>query len=207
MEETTVEYLISLCPQAVRYFRTLSNETVKVLIVRSFQPKVSATDIINGLVVYHERTVGMLKSSMCSKDRIVGLNNGCCGLGGRVDTELQLALLAIVNRKTLHEKSTKARSCATTKRVENKESLETRAIIRNTSNLVQDLINQLLADSVVATSVVVGGILLASNHLLWVEETAVCTSADLINYIWLKIAVNGTRNIFALAYDIRPVSY
>jgi hypothetical protein len=51
----------------------------------------------------------------------------------------------------------------------------------------------------VATGVVVRGILLASDHLLGVEERAVGTSADLIDDIGLEIAVDGTGNVAALA--------
>jgi hypothetical protein len=51
----------------------------------------------------------------------------------------------------------------------------------------------------VTTGVVVGSILLASDHLLGVEERAVGTSADLIDNIGLKIAVDGARNVTASA--------
>jgi hypothetical protein len=91
--------------------------------------------------------------------------------------------------------------------VENEESLKTGAVVGNMANLVENLVNQLLSNSVVTTSVVVRGILLASNHLLRVEQAAVGTSADLIHNIGLKIAVDGTRNIFALTCDTKGVSY
>lgn len=83
--------------------------------------------------------------------------------------------------------------------MEDEETLETRAVVGNTANLVEHLVDQLLANSVVTTSVVVGRVLLSSNHLLRVEETAVCTSADLIDDIGLEIAVDGTGNVFAVA--------
>jgi hypothetical protein len=86
-----------------------------------------------------------------------------------VDAELQLALLAIVDRQTFHQQSSKTRSSTTTEGVKDQESLQPRAIIRNPSNLVQNLINELLSNGVMSTSVVVGCILLASNHLLRVE--------------------------------------
>lgn len=87
--------------------------------------------------------------------------------------------------------------------MEDEETLETRAVIGNTANLVQNLIDQLLANSVVTTSVVVGGILLASDHLLRVEQAAVGTGADFIDDVGLEIAVNGTGNIFALTYSAK----
>ena len=68
------------------------------------------------------------------------------------------------------------------------------------ANLVQNLIDQLLSNSVMATGVVVRGILLASDHLLRVEQAAVCTGTDLIDDIGFEIAVDGSWDIFALTY-------
>ena len=85
--------------------------------------------------------------------------------------------------------------------MENQETLETSAGIGHAADLIQNLVNHLLADGVVATSVVVRGILLASDHLLGVEERAVSTGADLIDNIGLEIAVNGTGNVAALACE------
>jgi hypothetical protein len=118
-----------------------------------------------------------------------------------IDNEFEFALLAVVNRQTFHQQSTETRSSATTERVEDKEALETSTVISNSSNLVQDLIDQFFADSVVPSSVVVGSILFSGDHLLWVEETSVCASADFINDIGLEIGVDGARDIFAIAFE------
>jgi hypothetical protein len=142
----------------------------------------------------------VLKSGVSGKDRVVWLNDGGGGLWGWVDAELQLGLLAVVDRQALHKEGTETRSGSTTEGVENQETLETRAVIGNTADLVEDLVDQLLSDSVVATSVVVGSILLAGDHLLWVEKAAVGTSADLIDDVWLEITVDGTWDILALAW-------
>ncbi len=82
--------------------------------------------------------------------------------------------------------------------MENQETLETRAVIGDGADLVKDLVDQLLSDGVVTTGVVVGGILTASDHLLWVEQGAVGTGANLINHVWLEIAVNSAWNILSL---------
>lgn len=141
----------------------------------------------------------MLEGGVGGKNGVVGLNNRGAGLRGRVDAELQLALLAVVERQALHEQSTETGTGTTTERVEDQETLETSAAIGNTANTVQNLVDQLLADGVVATSVVVGGILLASDHLLGVEQRAVGTGADLIDDVGLEIAVDGTGDVLALA--------
>jgi hypothetical protein len=85
--------------------------------------------------------------------------------------------------------------------VENKETLQTRAVIRNTADLVQYLVDQLLTNSVVSTGVVVRCILLSTDHLLRVEKGSVSTSADLVDNIWLEIAVDRSWDIFSLSYD------
>jgi hypothetical protein len=83
--------------------------------------------------------------------------------------------------------------------MEDEEALETRATICHASDLIEDLVDELLANSVMSASIVIGRILLASDHLLRVEEAAVGTGADLVDDIWLEITVDGAWDIFALA--------
>lgn len=113
IDETTV--MCEYCVEVVLRGHTLSNETVEVLVVRSLNTKVTATDIINGLIVNHERTVRVLQGGVGCEDGVVWLNDSVCNLRGRVDRELELALLAIVDGQTLHKKSTETRTCATAK--------------------------------------------------------------------------------------------
>ena len=177
---------------------TLSNETVKVLVVGALKTEVAAADIVDGLVVDHEGAVRVLKGGVGGENRVVGLDNGGGSLGSRVDAELEFALLAVVDGQTLHQESTETRTGTTTERVEDEEALETNTVVGNTADLVENTLNELLADGVVATSVVVGSILLASDHHLGVEEVPVGTSADLVDDIGLEIAVDGTGNVLAL---------
>jgi hypothetical protein len=83
--------------------------------------------------------------------------------------------------------------------VEDEETLQARAVVGNAADLVQDLVDELLSDGVVATGVVVRGILLACDHLLRVEEGAVRAGADLVDDVGLEIGVDGTGDILALA--------
>ena len=90
----------------------------------------------------------------------------------RVDGEFELALLAIVGSKTLEEKSTETRTSSANKGVEDQETLERGAVVYpgklvltldmewisvtltgNTSNAVNDAVDHLLANGVVATGV------------------------------------------------------
>ncbi len=134
---------------------TLSDQAVQVLIVRALKTQVSSADVVDRLVIDHEGTVRVLKGGVGGKNRVVWLDNRSGGLGCWVNTELQLNLLAKVDRESLHEESTESRTSSSTKGVEDQETLETRAVIGNMANLVQNLVNQLLSDSIVATGVIV----------------------------------------------------
>jgi hypothetical protein len=61
------------------------------------------------------------------------------------------------------------------------------------------LINQFLADSVVTTGVVVGGVFLAGDELLGMKQVSVLAVTDLIDHVGLKIDVNGSGNVFSAA--------
>ena len=185
----------------VRDFKshTLSDQTVQVLVVGTLNAEVATADVVDGLVVDHEGTVGVLKGGVGGEDGVVGLDNGGGDLRGGVDAELELALLAVVDGETLHEEGTETGTGTTTEGVEDEEALETRAVVGDVADLVEDLVDELLADSVVATGVVVRGILLASDHLLRVEEGAVSAGADLVDDVGLEIAVDGARHVLAVA--------
>merc|ERR1711967_114538 len=64
---------------------------------------------------------------------------------------------------------------------------------------VKSEVDDLLADGVVTTSVVVGSILLAGDQLLWVVELTVGAGADLIDHGWLEVKVDATRHVLASA--------
>lgn len=82
---------------------TLSNQAVQVDVVGALKTKVSSADVIDSLVVDHERTVGVLESGMGGQDGVIWLNDGGCGLRSWVNAELQLDLLAEVDGESLHE--------------------------------------------------------------------------------------------------------
>ncbi|KAL6138787.1 hypothetical protein ACLB2K_064066 [Fragaria x ananassa] len=64
--------------------------------------------------------------------------------------------------------------------IEHQEPLEPGAVIGELPDPIQAEIDDLFADGVVATGEVVGGVLLAGDELLGVEELAVGTGADLL---------------------------
>ena len=69
----------------------------------------------------------------------------------------------------------------------------------NTANAVDDIVNHLLANGVVTTGIVVGGILLSANQKLGVEELAVGAGADLIDRRGVEINKDRPGDVFATA--------
>lgn len=111
---------------------------------------------LNAREVYktdHERTVGVLECGMSCQDGVVWLNDGVRESGGRVYTELEFGLLAVVGRKTFKNESTETGTSSTTERVEDKEALKTVTVVGQTAQAVHDVINLLLSDGVVATGI------------------------------------------------------
>lgn len=74
------------------------------------------------------------------------------------------------------------------------KNLKTSAVVGEASNAIEGLIDELLANGVVTTGVVVCGILLASDELLRVEELLVCSRSALIwkfHFMITKLNVNS----------------
>lgn len=69
----------------------------------------------------------------------------------------------------------------------------------NTANALHDAVNHFLSNGVVATGIVVGGILLSADQQFGVEELSIGASSDLINGRRVKIHKDGSRNVLATA--------
>ena len=109
----------------------------------------------------------------------VRLHHGSGHLRGGVDGELELGLLAVVDRQPLHEEGGESRSSSATEAVEDEESLKTGTLVGQLADSVQDQVDDLLADGVVTSCIVVSSVLLAIDELLGMEQLAVGSSADL----------------------------
>ena len=72
----------------------LADESVQVGVGGSLDVEVSSTDVVDGLVVHHEGTVGVLEGGVGGEDGVVRFHHCCSHLGSRVDGKLQLGLLA-----------------------------------------------------------------------------------------------------------------
>lgn len=95
----------------------------------------------------------MLKGGVSCEDRVVRLDDRVGQGGCRVNAEFQLGLLAVVGRETLEDESTETRSSSTSERVEDKEALQTRAVVCETADLVHHYVNLFFSDGVVTTSI------------------------------------------------------
>ena len=175
----------------------LGNESVKVGVGWSLNVKVSSADIVDGLVVEHDGDIGVLKERVGGKDGVVWFNNGGGDLWGWVDGETELGFLSVIDGKSLEEERSETGSGTTTDGVEDKETLETSALISELSDSVEAEINDFLSDGVVTTGEVVGGILLTRDKLLWVEKLSVGSGSDLIDNSWLEIKEDGSWDVLA----------
>jgi len=131
----------------------LGNQAVEVGEAWGADSQVLLADIIDSLVVDHERTVGVLEGGVGGQDGVVWLNNGVAELWGGVNAELELRLLSVIGRKTLKQESTETRTCSTTERVEDEEALEASTVICQAPDLVHNRVDLFFSNSIVTTSV------------------------------------------------------
>merc|ERR1719158_161775 len=124
----------------------LGQQSVEVRVRRALDSEVPAADVVQGLVVNHERDVGVLHHRVGAEAGVVGLDHSRRDLRGRVDGELNLRLLAVVNRQPLKEQRAESRSGTATEGVVQDESLETSAVVRELANPVENEVDDLLAD-------------------------------------------------------------
>jgi len=141
----------------------------------------------------------VLEESVGAEHGVVGLNNGGGDLGRGVDSEAELGLLAVVDGETLEEERAETRAGTTANGVEDQEALETSAVVSELADAVEGEVDDFLANGVVTTGVVVGGVLLAGDQLLRVVELTVGAGADFVNDGGLEIEEDGTGNVLASA--------
>jgi hypothetical protein len=107
----------------------LGNKAVQVVEAGTGNIQVATADIVHGLIVNQESTVGVLDGAVGGQNGVVRLDDGSGNAGRRVDAELQLGLLAILSRELLQQKGTETGTSTTAERVEDKETLQARTSI------------------------------------------------------------------------------
>jgi hypothetical protein len=128
---------------------------------------------------------------------VVWLNDGSGDLGGRIDGETELGLLAVVDGESLEEEGTETGAGTTTNGVEDEEALETSALISELSDSVEAEIDDFLTNGVVTSGEVVGGVFLSGDELLGVEELSVGAGSDFIDNGGLEIEENAAGDVLA----------
>jgi len=83
--------------------------------------------------------------------------------------------------------------------VEHHEALQTSAVVRKLADAVKAQVDDLLADRVVATGVVVCRVLLSADQLLRVEQLAVGAGAHLVHHRRLEVEHDAARHVLASA--------
>merc|ERR1712080_529380 len=127
----------------------LGNESVQVGVGWSLDIEVSSGDIVDGLVIKHDSDISVLEKRVGGQHGVVWLNNGGGDLWGWVHGETELGLLTVIDGESLKKKGSKSGSSSSTDGEENKETLETSALISKLSDSVKAEINDLLTNGVV----------------------------------------------------------
>ncbi|CAL5972038.1 Conserved_hypothetical protein [Hexamita inflata] len=174
----------------------LTDDSVDVGVGASFDVEVSVADVVHGFVVDHEGAVGVFEHAVGSVDGVVGFDDGDGDVDRWVDDELELGLSAVVDGETFEKEGTETGTSTTTEGVIHHEALETRAIVSELSDTVENEVNDFLANGVVTTGVVVGSVFLTRNELFWVVDLAVGASTNFVDDGWFEIDKDGTWDVF-----------
>jgi hypothetical protein len=175
----------------------LGNQSVQVGVGGALNVKGATADVINGLVVKKDGHISVLKKRVGGKHAVVRLDHGGGHLRGRVDAVTKLGLLAVVDRQALEEEGSETGTGTTTNGVEDKEALKASAVIGQLADAVEGEVDNFLANGVVTTGVVVGGIFLTGDQLLRVEQLTVGTSADFIDDSGFEIEEDATGDVLS----------
>jgi len=175
----------------------LGHDAVQVGVGWALNVEAATADVVHSLVVEHDGDISVLEESMGGEHGVVRLHNGGGHLRRRVHTECELGLLAIVDGKTLEEESPETGTSTTSNSVEHDETLEASALVGELAQAVESEVDNFFTHGVMATGVVIGGILLARDQLLRVVQLTVGSSADLVDHGRLEIEVDGARNMLS----------
>ena len=177
----------------------LADQAVEVGVGGALDVEGSTADVVDGFVVEHDGDVGVLQEGVRGKHGVVGFHDSGGDLGGGVDSEPELGLLAIVNGKALEEEGTETGTGTTTDGVEYHETLEAGAVVRELAQAVEAQVHDLFADCIVASCEIVRRVFLAGDELLGVEELAVRAGADFVDHGGFEIEENATGDVLARA--------
>ena len=134
---------------------------------------------------------------MGGQNSIVGFDDSGSNLGSRIDGEFKFGFFAIINGETFHKKGGESRSSATTEGVEKEESLQSRTLVSQLTNTVQDKINNFFSNSVVSTSIIIGSVFLSSDQLFRMEQLSVSSCSYFVDDSWFQINEDSSWDMFS----------
>lgn len=173
----------------------LRDETVEVGVSGPLNAEGTSADVVDSFIVEEDRDISVLQERVSGEDTVVRLNDRGRDLWRWVNSETELGLFPVVDRKSLKEKRSKTRSSSSTNSVEDKESLETGTVISELSDTVQAQINNFLPNGVMSTGEVVSCVFFTADELFRVEKLTVSTGPDLIDHSGLKVDEDGTWDV------------
>lgn len=107
----------------------LGDQAVEVLVARASDIKVATADVVDGFVVDKESAVGVLDRAVGRQNGVVRLDDSSGHARCRVNSKLELALLAVLGGQALEEQGTETRASTTTKGMEDQETLQAAAVV------------------------------------------------------------------------------
>jgi len=90
---------------------------------------------------------------MSRQHGVVRFNDRAGQLRGRIHAELQFGLFAIVGGEVFQQESTKTGTCSAAEGVEDEETLESGAVVSQTTKLIHDGVDKLLSNGVMTTGI------------------------------------------------------
>jgi len=175
----------------------LGNQAVQVGVRGALNVQVALANVVERLVIEAKGAIGVLQKRMGREDRVVRFHDSRGHTRGRRNGKGELRLAAIVDRQALQKKTSETRTGSTPSGVEDQESLQSGAVIRQLADTVQDRVYNLLANGVVSAGIIIGSVFLAIDNLLGVVQLTVGSAADFVTDTGLEIDVDGTGDVLS----------
>jgi hypothetical protein len=81
--------------------------------------------------------------------------------------------------------------------MEDEEALKSCALVSQFSDSVQHKVNDLFANSVMSSSIIVSCVFLSGDQLFWVEQLSVSSSSHFVDDSWFEVNEHSAGDMFA----------
>ena len=117
--------------------------------------QVASADVVQGLVIVHDRDICVFQQGVHTKHCVVWLHNRCGHLRARPHSEGDLGLLPIVYREAFKHQAAQARARASSYGIEDHEPLKPSTVVSKLSDAIQHKVDNLFANGIVTAGKVV----------------------------------------------------